>query len=101
MQFRPYDKISTCQSRVENIIIHDCTMYHLCPGRNIILLTRCALVEADYSQYKLGPTLNYMYMPEKKARMRRQAENSQANSFSGLEIARYWELIKHEAWLMS
>ena len=33
----------------------------------MILLTRCALVEADYSQYRLGATLNYMYMPEKKA----------------------------------
>jgi len=26
----------------------------LCPGRNIILVTSCALVEADYSQYRLS-----------------------------------------------
>jgi len=58
-------------------------------------------VEADYSQYGLGATLNYMYLPEKRARMRRHAENGQANSFSLVEIASYWELIKHEAWLMS
>jgi len=70
----------------------------LCPGRNIVLLTRCALVEAVYSQYKLGLTLNYMYMPQKRARMGRHAEKSQANSFSH---ASHWELIKNEAWLMS
>ena len=67
----------------------------------MILLTRRALVEADYSQYRLSATLNYMYLPEKRARMGRYAENSQDNSFSRVEIARYWELIKHEAWLMS
>jgi len=39
------------------------------------LLTSCALVEADYSQYRLGATLNYMYLPEKRARMGRHAEN--------------------------
>ena len=26
----------------------------LCLGRNIVLLTRCARVEADYGQYRLG-----------------------------------------------
>jgi len=67
----------------------------------MIMLTGCALVEADYSQYRLGLTLNYMYLPEKRARTGRHAKNGQANSFSRLEIASYWELIKHEAWLTS